>query len=201
MPANASLNGIAFHSGPSEVRWDYKMIVKDSKTLGGKVIQILGTDLGDMTLTGRFAPDERKGDREAWEEQMRWRDRIKKWTADVAADPKQTPMRFVYTPRNWDFNVYIKQFSGITHDIREIAPEFTITLHVLADGARAVVKDIEDLYIQRLMEGVGWKQTEYNGPSEEALATLIGSGTVGDYLAAQAQAAFEAGLQGGSPGA
>lgn len=197
MASNASLNGIPFHAGPSDVRWDFQMKVKDKKTLGGKVVQILGVTLGDMTISGRYAPNERKGDTEAWQEQERWRQRIKDWTREIAAQRSPKPIPFVYRPRGWNFDVYVTKFSGITQSEKVIAPEFSFTLHVLEQGTKALVKDTKDLYIERLMDGVGWKQTGYNGPKAGYVANLVGSGTVGDYLASQAQEAFESGLPGG----
>lgn len=195
---SASLGGIPFHSGPDEVRWDYSMRIKETKTLGGKVIQILGVDLGDMTVHGRFGVNRGKGDTEAWQDEARFRKHVREWTKRASNQHNPAPVRFTFAPRGWDFRVYIKSLSSTTHDVRNPAPEFTITMHVLEDGARALVKDTKDLYLHRLMAGVGWKQTDYNGPTDGQLQNLIGTGSVGDYIASLAQKAFESGLPGGS---
>lgn len=196
--ALASLGGIPFHAGPSDIRWQYQMKTSTLPTLGGKVVQILGVSLGDMTLTGRFGVNRAKGDTEAWQDQVRFRDQVKEWSEQADAQRSPRPLRFVYPPRNWDFKCFVKTFSDVTHDIHEIAPEYTIVLHLLEDSTKKVIKDVKDLYLKRLMDGVGWKQTSYNGPTEGDVAELLDGKTIGEYLASEAQKAFESGLPGGS---
>ena len=60
-------------------------------------------------------------------------------------------------------------------------------LHVDEADAGEIVKGVKDLYIRRLMDGVGWKQTEYNGPNLTAKDSLLApyGGNVGEYLRAQ----------------
>lgn len=196
----ATLGGVAFHAGPDDVSWDYRMKTQVTKTLGGMVVQILGVDLGDMTVSGRFGVNLDAGDTEAWQDQTRWRERIRGWVARAANQRNPTPLRFTYAPRGWDFKVFIKQFSDVTYVIDDPAPQFQFVFAVQQDGTAEVVKGIGDLYLKRLMDGVNWKQTEYNGPMTLDVTGSLGGQTTGEYLASLAQQAFESGLSGGNLG-
>lgn len=196
----ASLNGVRFRTSPHEIRFDFKMKVKDSKSLGGKVIQILGTTLGDITVSGSFGRGDRaKGDTAGWEEQDRFREQIKTWTRATEAQRYNQPLRFLFPERNWDFQVFIKAYSSpgggpaVTQSNTEINPKWQLTLFVVDDASREVVRGIRDLYIRRLMEGIGWKQTEYNGPSAAEVEQLLAGKTLHEYLGEKAQGAFDQG--------
>ena len=190
------IDGVPFFTGPDEVRWDFALKVVEQKTMGGKVLQILGTTLGDMTITGRIG----RGDdnQDFWAQQDDLLEKVKGWLADSEGkDP--TPVRFQYLPRNWDFQVFVKQVAQFQVRNDDPAPRWQLVLHIDQESAADIVTDLKDLYIKRLMEGVGWSQTDYNGPTGD-VSQHLGGMTVGDYIAAQVQGAFDAGLQGGSLG-
>ncbi len=191
-----SLGGIPFRTGPEQIRWDFEMKVKAQKTLGGKVIQVLGTTLGDLVITGRFGAAGR-GETSNVKQIYAMRDQIVEWTRKAESEKTPEPIRFVYTPRNISLQVYVKELTPSVVSNADIAGEWTITMHIFEAGSQALRDAVVDNYIQKLAEGVGWKQTLYNGPDEAGLAEVLGGMTVGDYLAAQAQKAFDSGLPGG----
>jgi hypothetical protein len=198
----ATLDGIPFRIDPDEVTWPFKMKVVDHKTLGGKVIQVLGTVFGDMAVTGVFGHgDPAQGDTSGWEEQERFRVRLKTFTREVAADREPTPIRFRYPPRDWDFQVYVKALSDpIVLDNETINPRYTLTLFVVTDNSGAVERGIQDLYVSRLMQGIGWKQTSYNGPSQDEVDALLTSAGAADPIAyVRAQFAAAAAGQNDNP--
>jgi hypothetical protein len=105
-----------------------------------------------------------------------------------------TPLAFNYPPRGWRFQVFVKTLAAragegaVSHDVGTLNPGFTLTLFIVEDSTTRVVTGIKDLYIQRLMSGIGWKQTAYNGPMTQAevdqtLAPF--SGDLKAYLADQ----------------
>lgn len=192
--AHAMLGGVTFSTDPESIRWNFKIKAARQRTIGGQVIQILGVHISDMTVVGRFGADTKV---EPWQEYNAFRKRIKGWVEDLQKDTALTPLRFVYPPRNWDFGVYVKAFAPIQHSNENIAPQFTLTLFI-SDGTNTIAKGIKDLYMKRLMDGIGWKQTAYNGPSQQEVDDLLGPfhGSAGEFLASEAQAAFDAGLQG-----
>jgi hypothetical protein len=169
-------------TNPNEIRWNFKLKTNDAKTLGGKVIQITGLKISDITVKGQYAPDRREGDKEAWQQELRFRDWVDRMT-EATKQGTQT-MRFAYAPRGWDFNVFLMSFSPTRIAPENIAPSWEIKLFPVSDSAKAIVDGIKDLYIKRLMDGVGWKQTDYNGPTQsEVDATLAPyGGSAQDYL-------------------
>lgn len=195
---NMYLNGVPLKVNPDDIRWNFKMKTSDSKTMGGKIIQVLGTRLDDLTIQGVFSPERDKGDTEAWQSQVRFLNQVEVW-ADRAVNTENTdPMRFTYPPRGWEFKVYIKSISGIDWTIENVTQRWTLVLFPMDDRATAIVKGIKDLYLKRLTEGVGWKQTEYNGPTQTEVDSMLSefSGSASDYLLEQGRTVFEQGLQG-----
>jgi hypothetical protein len=200
----ASLGGVAFRIDPDSVAWEFRMKTARRKTVGGVVVQVYGTDLGDMTVSGVFGNGDRaRGDREGWREQERFRAQVERWVDQHVATSGR-PIRFLYPPKRWDFQVLIRGYTGpgggeaVAHDPATFNPGWTLTLAVVQDSTRRVVAGIQDLYIKRLMAGVGWKQSGYNGPltqgEAEAVLAPFG-GSLHTYLAEQFNQA--AGFSGG----
>ena len=165
-----TLAGLPLRVAPSEVRWNFTMKTADMAAVGGKVIQIVGLTTSDITVRGHFSPDRRYGDRDAFDQAERFRGYIKGLAKATAETTNPTPVRFTYPPRGWDFDVFIKKISPVVTTVDSVAPEWDLVLFPVEEGVREVVKGIKDLYIQRLMDGIGWKQTGYNGPMTQELA-------------------------------
>lgn len=194
----ASLDGVPFRLDPSSVSWSFKIKAADTRAVGGKVIQVFGTTLGDMTVTGQFGRgDWARGDVAGWQEQRRFTDQVDQWATvdDTTHQPKL--LRFLFPSRKWDFNVYLKTYSSPSASDavhlanEEINPQWQLTLFIVEDKSRTVVKGIKDLYIARLAEGVGWKISEYNGNTQSEVDSLLHGRTMGDYIGDLAQAAAE----------
>jgi hypothetical protein len=190
----ATLGGVPFRIDPDSVSWSFKMKVADRPTVGGKVVQVLGTSLGDMTVTGRFGNGDRAlGDVEGWQEQARFLAQVKAWVQEALDSSGARTLRFVYPPRRWDFRVLIKAYNApdggpaVRHDQADFNPGWQLVLFIVEDVAGRVVSGIQDLYIQRLMAGIGWRQSAYNGPTQEQVdATLEPyGGDLSAYLAEQ----------------
>ena len=187
-----TLDGVAMRVNPSEVRWNFKMKVSDKQAVGGKVIQILGVKLSDLTVKGRYSPDRKEGDTESWQQQVRFREQVKAWSRRVEQDGK--PLRFTYPPRGWDFNVFVTAITPIRFAADESpAPEWELTLFPVGNGTRTIVDGIKDLYIERLMDGIGWSQTAYNGPTQQEVDDLLNGQTAEEYLKGQYQNAYDGG--------
>lgn len=193
--ANMSLGGTPLKVNPEEIRWNFKMKTRDYKTLGGKVIQVIGATLGDITIQGAHGRGDRsKGDIEGWQGEVRFIRQVEKW-ADRAANTNNTdPLRFTYAPRGWDFQVFVKSISGIDHTQENFNPRWTMVLFPVDDRSRAIVDGIKDLYLKRLMDGVGWKQTAYNGPTQQEVDDSLAGGSVEQYLAEGYSSAFAGGV-------
>lgn len=185
---------------PSEIRWNFQMKTNDAKAMGGKVIQITGLKMHDITVSGAFAPDRAEGDTEAWQQMMRFREWIDIQTESTEQGTKA--LRFSYPPRGWDFNVFIREVATpFRFSPDEFAPKWTIKLFPIDQTSQQVIKGVRDLYIKRLMNGVGWKQTDYNGPTQMEVDDALGGRTIQEYLADQyEEAAYGSTLDGGGGG-
>lgn len=192
-----SLDGVRLWVNPDDIRWNFKMKVVDHKTMGGKVIQVLGTTLSDLTISGAFGRGDRaKGETEAWESEIRFRRQVEKWADRAVHTDNTDPMRFIYPPQKWDFQVFIRSVSGTDWSVENINPRWQLVLFPVDDRAQRVVKGIKDLYLKRLLEGVGWKQTEYNGPTQMEVEEELSGRSVEEYIAGRAGEAFDQGTQG-----
>lgn len=184
----ATLGGMPLRTNPTDIRWNYRMKTVEQRTMGGKVIQILGTTFSDITISGTFGRGRRdKGDTEGWQHQVRFRRQVQAWTKHAAENSGSKPLRFTYAPRGWDFQVFIRSFSDVHMSNDTINPSYTLVLFPVDDGARQVIRGIKDLYIKRLMDGVGWKQTAYNGPTQDEVDATLSpyNGSAHDYFTDQ----------------
>lgn len=192
MPGMATLGGKPFLIDPSQVQWDFAVKAAEKMTVGGKVVQVFGTKLGDMVVSGSFGfGDRAAGDEAGWEYQSRYLGQVQRWAAQSVNNG--APLRFTFTPRGWDFHVYIKAYSGrqgpaVGLTPTEFNPAWTLTFFIVEDNTGVIVKATRDIYISRLLNGVGWKQTKYNGPKQEEVDALLSpyGGDIGGYIAAQA---------------
>jgi transglycosylase-like protein with SLT domain len=172
----ATLGGVPFRIDPDSVAWSFAMKVSRRKTVGGDVVQVYGTELGDMTVTGVFGYGDRsRGDQNGWEDQERFRRQVEAWVDGSVDTAGARPLRFLYPPRRWDFQVLVRGYTGaggsgaaIEHANETFNPRWTLALFVVEDSTRRVIAGIKDLYVSRLMNGVGWKQSSYNGPLTQA---------------------------------
>lgn len=181
----AMLDGVPLRIDPDSVKWSVSARIADTKTLGGKVIQILGAEVSDMEVTGHFGNgDPSVGDVGGWQEQQRFVAWIKSISRQAEADLK--PVRFVYAPRGWDFLVYLKRLDQDPYANENFNPRWTLTLFIVEDSTGKVVKGVKDLYIKRLMAGVGWKQSNYNGPLGQREKDALTNGLTDEqYISAQ----------------
>lgn len=181
----ATLDGTAFRIDPTVVSWDFKPKVSSTKTVGGKVVQVYGVELGDLVIEGSFG-------RGGWEEQAAFLDRMK-----AAGDNQMEqfgreypqPYRFFWPEKSWDMLVWLKAFSdgsGMIQLSNEIvAPKWRLTFHIVEDNS-GLKKLATDEFIERLAAGIGWRQSEFNGPIDwaNALSTwqTVGASNVRDFL-------------------
>ena len=189
----ASIGGIRFRINPSQVTWDYSVDTAVIPTVGGRVVQILGVTLGDMTIQGLFGQERTGNNRESWRLAEEFQRNIAALVDKQSARPTQqqlmgldpTPMhpthRFVYNDdspqtraaglpvHNWDFNVYIKSLTDISgsgtveHSTGKFSYGYQLTLFIQQDNTGSLRTVARDEFISRLSEGLGWQRTPYQG--------------------------------------
>jgi hypothetical protein len=143
--STASLGDVRFRISPSQVHWEYSVDVAVIPTVGGRVVQVYGVTLGDMTVQGLFGQKRDGTPRESWQLAEDFKKNIQRLAIEQSRPPTaaqlsgvdRTPMhrtwRFVYNDdspqrrasrlpvHNWDFQVYIKSLTDIAD------PAFTVS--------------------------------------------------------------------------
>lgn len=174
-----TLGDWTFDADPTSVRWDFSIKMNDTATTGGKVVQVYGTELSNMTVNGSFR---------TWQEQLRFVEWAKATTRRVGAlstaaplkdDPSRTSgaeqgreietLRFRVPQRNWDFDVMLNGVSdpkggrSINWDVGTVVPQFRLDLIVVEDHA-SLTTVFENVFITRVAESFGWSGlSPFNG--------------------------------------
>jgi hypothetical protein len=190
-----SLGGVPFRVDPTAINWNYTPKISTTETVYGKVVQVYGSALSDLTVTGFFgtqgALDQNVRFNESWESQQAFLNQVEAWsdqavgywagnagtrTATGQGINNGAPIRFTYPPLGFDFLVYIKAFSqpasaySIKLDPTVFSPHWQLTLFIYQDNAK--IKTVNDGnmvdYIKRISGTFGWYPNEYNGPVSTA---------------------------------
>lgn len=168
---------------PSQITVDYSVDTAVINTVGGRVVQVYGTTLGDMTVQGLYGVD-RSTPQESWQIAEAFQNQVaiminKQGARPTIAQlngtdptPMLPPLRFTYTDptHSWDYNVYVKSFKDINnpeatveHVTGKYSYGYTLTLFIVQDNTGQLAKVAQDQFISRLSDGLGWQRTAYNG--------------------------------------
>lgn len=189
---------VAFRLDPELIEWNWQVLTNVTETIGGRVIQVLGARLDDLTIQGSLGQDHAAGpvNGTTWHLAERFVSVITKIMEAQSADSNQQgrmhpPAVFTYPPKNWRFNVYVKALTdpdgGNSVILRpaKINQRYTLTLFIVQDGSAALVKagttngvfnqkayDAVGAFMARISDGIGWHFTQYNG---QVTGTLPGA--------------------------
>lgn len=192
-PGVATLGDLTFRVAPSQIAWEYHLDSTVINTIGGRVVQVYGATLGDMTVQGLFGQQASVKSGNTQSIPVSSMQEAKNFSARIAAmvdkqgarptpdqltrkdkTPMHEPFRFTYTGdgvHQWDFSVYIKSLADvndpeyvISHKTGKYAYGYNLVLFIVEDHTRSLTQIATDAYIERLSVGIGWKRTTYNGP-------------------------------------
>ena len=108
-----------FRTNPNEIWWSYELLQNVEETLGGRVIQVLGTRLGDLTVK----VDCGLGG-------VEYLMQVVYYLRDLLSDQRNgNPATFNYTTRGWKLNVYAMSIpfqDQFDATVREIPLNFKI---------------------------------------------------------------------------
>lgn len=185
----AQLGNYTFRIDPSQVFFAYEVDTQVINTVGGRVVQVYGVTLGDITVQGLFGQEHIPGGRDSWEMAEEFQQAIALMVQQQSQAPTDLqmqgrdpttmhpPVRFFYNDgaHDWDMMVYIKDLKDvgagdytIEHATGKYSYGYTLTLFIVQDNSRQLHEVAMDSFISRLSEGVGWKRTVYNGPMDKA---------------------------------
>lgn len=175
----ATLDGIPFDIDPHTVTWEYKVHTADKPYLGGKVIQVFGSSIGDITISGKYG----RGDLLA--KQLAFLSRMKALGNQRLTDLRARPSRFSWPEQQWDMQVLLMNVTNLTHDPSEFAPDWEITLFPVT-GTDSLKTAAITTFIDRLAAGMGWRPGAFNGGSPQQIRDALnatGTTSLNSYLA------------------
>ena len=165
-----SLNGRTFRLDPESIAYHFDIKASATNTVGGRVVQVFGTRISDLIVTGSFGVG-------SWEEQQQFLSDI---ITDMQGQEGQLgpngfyggsqPIVFSYPPRNWNFDVYLLQYTqpggsfSVVLDNEIINPQWTLDMFIVNDNGGLVAETNTALtsYLNRLANGIGWTLNAYN---------------------------------------
>ena len=182
---------VKFRIDPTDVQWQFKIDTTSVDTLGGRVVQVVGATLGDLVIQGSFGENRNLKNEagQSWRladafaakirQMMEYQSKNNNRTGVITADPAI----FSYPPRDWKFRVNVISIEdpdgggAVQHRVGKFSYDYVLTLFIVEDlspstakvgSSRGVIPvkaaDAVDAYLNRIADGVGWKQTEFNGP-------------------------------------
>ncbi|MGW7100387.1 hypothetical protein [Streptomyces sp. NPDC054838] len=187
---------LTFRIDPSSIDWGFDIHTSVTHTVGGRVVQITGATLRDMTVTGYLGENRTAGpSRDGIEDHMgvSWRLHesfiancraiMKHQSRDSSTPGKMhSPAVFNYPARDWRWQVYLKSVedidgqASIEHRTGKFSHGYRLTLFIVRAGSDSLVTAGSSgsaidaaqeraiaSYIARISEGIGWRQSEYNG--------------------------------------
>lgn len=187
---------LTFRISPSSINWGFDIHSSVTHTVGGRVVQITGATLRDMTVIGYLGENRKAGrspDRLSDHAGASWRlheaflARCRQIMNHQARDAAKTgkmhePAIFNYPPKDWRWQVYLKSVedldgsASIEHRTGKFSHGYRLTLFIVQPGSASLVSagasknEIDaaqakaiSSYIERISEGIGWRQSQYNG--------------------------------------
>ncbi len=193
---------VVLRLNPTSVSFNFRINTNVTETVGGRVVQVLGATLSDLTIQGSFG--ERRGgehvESRAYAEQFLAKmKQMAEWQSRDATrhSPMNAPAVFSFPAKGWRFQVYIKDLTdpdgggSISHRPGKFSYDYVLTLMVHADmsdtskilgksnGALAIKRDQAiQSYINRIADGIGWTFTEFNGQGNTANVVAEATGSI-----------------------
>jgi hypothetical protein len=193
---------ITFRIDPELIQWNWQVLTNVVETIGGRVVQVIGAYLDDLTVSGSFGQDHSTPQGVSWLQAEAF---LKMVTAIMEFQSKDSnqqdlmhpPAIFTYPPKNWRFRVYVKALTDADGDASIIMTagkfnqRYVLSLFIVQDASDALVQagttngvfsqkayDAIAAYMGRISAGVGWHFSQYNGsaagPSDLKLLKPVG---------------------------
>lgn len=171
---------ITFRIDPDSVEWNFKINTTVIPTVAGRVVQVLGATLSDLSVAGKYGQNVKAGPvGKSWYQAEAFAKKIQEIQAFQSRDSREfgkmhVPAVFNYSPKNWRFQVYVKslvdpQGGSVTHVSGRFSYDYVLTLFIvdsISDDLE-ILKGVKaaavDKYIARISDGIGWHFSQFNG--------------------------------------
>ena len=150
--------GVRFRIDPQSIDWSFAIKTSVTPTIGGRVVQVMGATLSDITIQGLFGEDRSKaagaGELEhpgrSWmlanEFARRIRQIMEKQSIDSTDQGKMNAAPvFSFPPLDIKFRVYVKGFNdpdggAVEYRTGKFSHGYVLTLFVVQDQSTALIK-------------------------------------------------------------
>lgn len=179
---------VAFRIDPDLIDWTWSVQTNVVETIGGRVIQVLGARLDDLTIQGSLGQDHANPKTgQSWQQAQAFLTQVTAIMEQQSADAnKQSVMHrpavFSYPPRGWRWNVYVKSLTdpdggnSVVLTPGKANHRYVLTLFIVNEGAELIPAGTADTgalakqsqqaiteFMARISDGVGWKANKYTG--------------------------------------
>ena len=179
---------VAFRIDPESIDWNFQILTNVTDTIGGRVVQVIGAYLDDLTIQGSFGQDhsQKAPNDESWYQAEAFLTLIQQIMEYQSQDASQQsamhpPAVFTYPPKNYRFSVYVKDFSDAANPGTSIVlspgifnQRYQLTFFIVQEASTALVQAGQSggvinqqaaaaiaAYMARLSDGIGWSYNEY----------------------------------------
>ncbi len=161
-----------FRTNPNEITWSYRLNTKVENTYGGRVVQILSTNIDDLTVKVDCG-------RGGYPYLMK----VCNYFRDLLVEQRKgEPATFRYTTRGWHMNVYAVSIP-FQDQVDATVRELPLSFKVQEDVSGVVSGQTLAAELKKVHDGIGFRLNEYNNPSggsvgsggEPQVVSLIGS--------------------------
>lgn len=132
-----------FRTNPNAIWWTYELVTHIEDTYGGRVVQLLGTRLGDLTIKVEAGLG-------GWAYLMETVYFLRDMMSDQRGDQTGT---FEYTTRNWKLKVYAMSVP-FEDQVGATVREMTLTFKIQEDVTGVISSSSLDAELTRLQDGV-----------------------------------------------
>jgi len=153
--STAYLDDVALPFGPNTLSWGYKLRTVTTDTLGGRVIQILGVQMEDLSFQA-YA-----GDRKRLIEVATEVERIMEKHIATGG-----PVQLLVPSRGLDFQVYVRSLPSVDFKLNSVGYPYTLRLKVDFDNtevSRFVIRN----ELKNLSAGIGYTKGWSGGDLSE----------------------------------
>lgn len=176
-----------FRIDPDAIDWNFKVNTVVTNTVAGRVVQVLGATLSDMTIQGHYGQNHAHADSgESWRQADAFLNVIRSIMEFQSQDATQSgkmhpPATFNYSPKGWRFGVYVKGLEdtrggSVSHQVARASYDYRLTLFIVDARSQDLVpagtvrgsldkakQAAINSYIARISDGIGWHFSQFNG--------------------------------------
>jgi hypothetical protein len=179
---------VAFRVDPDLIDWTWSVQTNVIETIGGRVIQVLGARLDDLTVQGSLGQDHSDpAAGQSWQQAQAFLTTVTAIMEQQASDATDNalmhpPAVFTYPPKGWRWNVYVKSLtdpdgsSSLVLKPGKANQRYVLTMFIVNESSALTVAGTGETgalaqqsqqaiaqFMARISDGVGWTANKYTG--------------------------------------